>query len=122
MSTPSYLEVTLVAKGRFGPAQILDGEGLKLEISHFPGLLVDFSRVFPPKPKVVREAPRGYFSGQDPDQDQNQTTHETGWKGGFGCRRGRIPRFDIQRDITKVLRSFGLALPLIGSPEALKKE
>ena len=62
----------LVAKGRFGPAQILDGEGLKLEISHFPGLLVDFSRVFPPKPKVVREAPRGYFSGQDQDQDQNQ--------------------------------------------------
>lgn len=50
----------LGSAGRFGPVEILDGEGLKLEISQFPGLMVDFTRIFPPLPRVVRESPRKF--------------------------------------------------------------
>jgi len=37
-------------------------DGLELEVSIFPGLVIDFGRAFPPTPKVVRETPPPYGS------------------------------------------------------------
>lgn len=53
----------LTAKGRFGPPLILDGADLDLAPKPLPGLTVDFRKVFPPRPQVVRESPAPYRPG-----------------------------------------------------------
>lgn len=50
----------LESDGKFGPAEILEVDGLKLPVSIFPGLVIDFKRVFPPLSKIIRESPRKY--------------------------------------------------------------
>ena len=47
--------------GEFDLVQIHDVDGLQLEVGVLPGLTIDFSRVLPPLPKVVRESPRKYL-------------------------------------------------------------
>ena len=48
------------SRGSFGKADILDGEGLTLPVPAFPGLSIEFGKVFPPRPPVVREYPSVY--------------------------------------------------------------
>ncbi len=49
-----------LSRGTFGKADILDGEGLTLPVAAFPGLSIEFGKVFPPRPPVVRESPTVY--------------------------------------------------------------
>jgi hypothetical protein len=51
------------AKSTLGPFEIIGIMGvddLLLEVKALPGLTIDFSQVFSPEPKVVRESPRPY--------------------------------------------------------------
>lgn len=46
-------------KNTFGPAEIFDHEA-KLKVPLFPGLTIDFSDVFPPDTRIVKEGPRKF--------------------------------------------------------------
>ena len=41
----------------FAASEVFDVDGLQLEVGVLPGLEVDFGRIFPPRPVVVRESP-----------------------------------------------------------------
>lgn len=45
--------------GRYAEGDLIEGEG-KIPVGVLPGLEIDFTTVFPPRPKVVREPPREY--------------------------------------------------------------
>lgn len=45
--------------GIFGKSEYYEAES-KMEVQLFPGLIIDFSQVFPPLEKKVREAPRNF--------------------------------------------------------------
>ena len=49
-----------LVKRSFGRVEILDCESLSLKVAAFPGLVIDFGKVFPPRPPVVREGPAIY--------------------------------------------------------------
>lgn len=57
----------LAPGGKFCPAQILAGDDPKVEIPQFSGLVVDFGRVYPKIPNVVRESPRKYLKKKNQD-------------------------------------------------------
>ena len=59
---PDSRLVTVYRRSRasFGKADILDGEGLTLPVAAFPGLSIEFGKIFPPRPPVVREYPAVY--------------------------------------------------------------
>ncbi len=44
----------------FGPAEILDGNDLVLDVQCLPGLAIEFNKILPRPPKIVRESPREY--------------------------------------------------------------
>lgn len=44
----------------FQVVQAFDVEDKAVEIAALPGLTIDLTRIFPPRPKVVRERPRHY--------------------------------------------------------------
>ena len=44
----------------FAASEVFDVDGLQLEVGVLPGLVVDFGRVFPARPVVVRESPGPY--------------------------------------------------------------
>jgi len=46
--------------GGFAVTQILDANDLHLEVQALPGLSIDFTKVFPPLPKVVKQSPAPY--------------------------------------------------------------
>lgn len=52
------------ATGRFAEGSLIENAG-KIPVATLPGLEIDFSTVFPPRPRVLREPPRGYRAPSD---------------------------------------------------------
>lgn len=44
----------------YGPSEIFAEEDMQVEVSIFPGFFIDFSKVFPSLPKIVRETPEKF--------------------------------------------------------------
>ena len=52
------------ATGRFAEGHLIEGAE-KVPVATLPGLEIDFATVFPPRPRVLREPPRGYRTPSD---------------------------------------------------------
>lgn len=52
------------ASGRYAEGNLIEGEA-KIPVTILPGLEIDFTTVFPPRPHIVRQSPQGYRAPSD---------------------------------------------------------
>ncbi len=62
----------LSPEGTYGKADIFAGEDLRLEVAAFPGLTIDFTTVFPPRPNITRESPARYLAERQGEQGNDK--------------------------------------------------
>lgn len=62
----------LSPEGTYGKADIFAGEELRLDVAAFPGLTIDFTAVFPPRPNTTRESPARYLASRQGEQESDK--------------------------------------------------